>query len=40
MEVINVQREKTLLELENTCLQEQEQLMKVNIDMENYTHEF
>jgi hypothetical protein len=39
MEAINVQREKTLLELETTCLQQREQLMEVNIDMENRTHE-
>ncbi len=39
MEAINVQWEKTLLELENTCLQQREQLTKVNIDMENRTHE-
>jgi hypothetical protein len=39
MEVINVQREKTLLELENSCLQQKAHLTKVNIDMENRTHE-
>jgi hypothetical protein len=39
MEAINVQREKTLLKLENTCLQQKEHLTKVNIDMENCTHE-
>ncbi len=39
MEVINVQQEKTLLELENTCFQQKEHLTKVNIDMENHTHE-
>ncbi len=39
MESISVQWEKNLLELENTCLQQKEQLMEVNIDMENCTHE-
>lgn len=39
MELISVQWEKTLVELENNYLQQQEQLMEVNIDMENYTHE-
>ncbi len=39
IEAINVQQEKNLLELENTCLQQWEQLAKVNIDMENRTHE-
>jgi hypothetical protein len=39
MEAISVQWEKTLLELENTYLQQREKLMKVNIDMENHTHE-
>jgi hypothetical protein len=39
METINVQWQKTILELENTYLQQREQLTKVNIDMENCTHE-
>jgi hypothetical protein len=39
MEAISVQREKNLLELENICLQHKEQLMEVNIDVENRTHE-
>ncbi len=39
MEAISVQQEKTLLELENTCLQLREQLTEINIDMEDCTHE-
>ncbi len=39
MEAINVQRAKTLLELDNTYLQQKEQLTEVNIDMDNCTHE-
>jgi hypothetical protein len=39
MEAINVQRENNFLELENTCLQLKEQLMEINIDMENHTHD-
>jgi hypothetical protein len=39
MEAINVQWEKTLLDLENACLQQREQLTNVNIDMDNCTHE-
>jgi hypothetical protein len=39
MEVINVQQEQIFAKLENTYLQHQEQLIKVNIDMENRTHE-
>jgi hypothetical protein len=39
MEAMNVQWEKTLLELENTCLYQREWLMEVNIDMEYRTHE-
>ncbi len=39
MEAISVQREKNLLELENTCLQQKKQLMVINIDMDNHTHE-
>ncbi len=37
-ETTNVQWKK-MLELENMCLQQKEQLTKVNIDMENHTHE-
>ncbi len=40
MEAINVQWGKTLVELEITCLQQQEQLINVNIDMENHTMSF
>jgi hypothetical protein len=40
MEAINVQQDKTLLDLENTYLQHREHLIEVNIDMENRTHEF
>jgi hypothetical protein len=40
MEAISVQWEKTLLELENTYLQQREQLMKIITNMENHTHEF
>jgi hypothetical protein len=39
MEAISVQREKIMLELESTCLQQREQLTKVNIEMENCAHE-
>ncbi len=43
MEAISVQQEMILLELENTYLQQREQLTEqlteVNIDMENCTHE-
>ncbi len=39
MEAISVQHEKEFIELENTCLQQREQLIKVKIDMENCTHE-
>ncbi len=39
METISVQYEKNLLELKNTCLQQREQLIEVNINMENRTHE-
>jgi hypothetical protein len=39
MEAIGVQWEKNLLELEVTSLQQKEQLLEVNIDMENHTHE-
>ncbi len=39
MESINVQQEKTLVQLEHTCLQQWKQLTKVNINMENCTHE-
>jgi hypothetical protein len=38
MEAISVQREKIVLELESTCLQQREQLTKVNIEMENCAH--
>jgi len=39
MEAISVQREKNMLELESTCLQQREQLTKINIDMVNHTNE-
>jgi hypothetical protein len=39
MEAINVQWEKTLLELENTYLQQRKHLREVNIDLENHTHQ-
>jgi Holliday junction resolvase-like predicted endonuclease len=39
MEAITVQRQKILLELDNTYLQQKKQLMEVNIEMENRTHE-
>ncbi len=39
MEAISVQQEKTMLELESTCLQQKNQLTEVNIEMENCTHE-
>jgi hypothetical protein len=40
MEAISVQQENTMLELEITYLQQREQLTKINIKMENHTHEF
>lgn len=39
MEAIYVQQEKTFVELDNTCLQQWEQLIEININMENHTHE-
>jgi hypothetical protein len=39
MEAISVQQENTMLELEITYLQQREQLTKINIKMENHTHE-
>ncbi len=39
MEAINVQWEKTMLDLESTYLQHEGQLIKINIEMENCTHE-
>jgi hypothetical protein len=39
MEAISVQQENTMLELEITYLQQREQLTKINIKMENRTHE-
>jgi hypothetical protein len=39
MGAINVQWKMTMLNLESTCLQHKGQLIKVNIEMENHTHE-
>ncbi len=39
MEAISVQQENTMQELEGTYLQQREQLIEVNIEMENCTHE-
>ncbi len=39
MGAISVQREKNILKLGNICFQLKEQLMEINIDMENHTHE-
>jgi hypothetical protein len=39
MEIISAQSKKILVQLDNNYLQQSEQLMEVNIDMENYTHE-
>ncbi len=39
MESISVHQEFTMLELESTCLQQREKLTKINIEMENCTHE-
>ncbi len=40
MDAISVQWENTMLKLEITYLQQKEQLTKINIKMENHTHEF
>jgi len=39
MKSISVHQEFTMLELESTCLQQREKLTKINIEMENCTHE-
>ncbi len=39
MEVVSVQQQMTLVGLENTCTQQQKQLVDVNMELENSTHD-
>ncbi len=39
MEAVSVQQERILADLDDICTQQQKQLTKVNMEMENHTHE-